>query len=127
MDFVVLGRTNIKASKNGFGALPIQRISKDEATNLLQKAYHNGMNFFDTARSYSNSEEKIGHALSHVRSHIFISTKTPALCAEDFWLDLNTSLRLLNTDYIDILQFHNPPFCPKPDGEDGLYNAMCHF
>lgn len=124
MEYITLGRTNIRACKNGFGALPIQRISAEDAVYLLQKAYQNGINFFDTARMYSDSEEKVGKAFKTVRSHLFISSKTTALCAKDFWKDLETSLHMLQTDYIDILQFHNPPFCPKPGEENGLYDAM---
>ena len=124
MKTVVLGRTEIEVNRNGFGALPIQRITPEEAGKLLVKAYENGMNFFDTARSYSDSEFKIGLALSSVRENIIIATKTPSTTAEGFWKDLETSLSLLKTDYIDIYQFHNPSFCPKPGDGTGLYEAM---
>lgn len=124
MTRVTLGRTGITVNKNGFGALPIQRISKDDAGKLLRKAYENGIDFFDTARSYTDSEEKIGLSLSDVRSKIIIATKTPSRTAEKFWKDLETSLSLLKTDYIDIYQFHNPGFCPKPNDGTGLYEAM---
>ena len=120
---VTLGKTDIIVNKNGFGALPIQRISFDDAKVLLRKAYDAGVRFFDTARFYTDSEEKIGYALSDVREHIYIATKTAATTAEGFWKDLETSLRMLKTDYIDIYQFHNPSFCPRPGGEDGLYDA----
>jgi len=122
---VTLGRTGITVNKNGFGALPIQRISRDEAAKLLQKALDHGVDFFDTARAYSDSEEKIGYALSAQRSRFFLATKTQAKKAEDFWTDLHTSLKNLKTDCVDILQFHNPPFCPKPEDGTGLYEAMC--
>ena len=62
MDYVTLGRTEIKVCKNGFGALPIQRISFDSAKEILLHAYNSGINFFDTARFYTDSEEKIGYA-----------------------------------------------------------------
>ena len=123
MDKVRLGRTEITVNKNGFGALPIQRVSMEEAAKILRKAYDNGVRLFDTARAYTDSEEKLGYALSDVREHIYITTKTMAENAEDFWKDLETSLQKLRTDYIDVYQFHNPPFCPKPGGEDGLYDA----
>lgn len=123
MKTVTLGKTGITVNKNGFGALPIQRISKEEAAFLLRKAYDNGINLFDTARAYSDSEEKLGYALSGVRNHIFITTKTAAQTADDFWKDLETSLSLLKTDYIDVYQFHNPSFCPRPDDGTGLYEA----
>ena len=121
---VTLGSTGITVNKNGFGALPVQRVSKEDGAALLKKAYQNGITFFDTARAYSDSEEKIGLALSDVRNHIYIATKTMADSAEGFWKDLETSLTLLKTDYIDIYQFHNPSFCPKPGDGSGLYEAM---
>ena len=121
---VTLGSTGITVNKNGFGALPIQRISHADAAALLMRAYEAGINFFDTARFYTDSEEKIGEALGGVRDKIFIATKTAAQNAEDFWKDLNTSLNNLKTDYVDIYQFHNPSFCPKPGDGTGLYEAM---
>ena len=124
MTEVTLGRTGICVNKNGFGALPVQRVSLEEAAYLLKKAYQGGIRFFDTARAYSDSEEKIGFALSDVRKTLFISSKTTALTADQFWKDLHTSLSKLKTDYLDILQFHNPPFCPKPGDESGLYDAI---
>lgn len=121
---VTLGRTGIIVNKNGFGALPIQRIGKEEAAALLRKAYDGGIRYFDTARAYSDSEEKIGYALKDVRDHIYIATKTMASAPEKFWEDLETSLRLLQADYIDVYQLHNPSVCPKPGDETGLYDAM---
>lgn len=121
---VTLGKTGITVNKNGFGALPIQRISTEDAGKLLKKAYDAGIRFFDTARFYTDSESKIGEALSPVRNNIYIATKTAAKNAEEFWKDLDTSLTLLKTDYIDIYQFHNPSFCPKPGDGTGLYEAM---
>lgn len=123
MEHVVLGKTGLKVNKNGFGALPIQRISKEDAVVLLQKAFQNGINYFDTARAYSDSEEKMGAALHEVRDQIIISTKTAAQNGKDFWKDLEMSLEKLQTDYIDLYQFHNPSFCPKPGDGSGLYEA----
>ncbi len=123
MTTVTLGRTGITVNKNGFGALPIQRITKDEAAGLLRKAYDGGITLFDTARAYSDSEEKIGYAMSDIRNHIYITTKTAAQNADAFWKDLETSLTLLKTDHVDVYQFHNPSFCPKPGDESGLYDA----
>jgi len=123
MEYVVLGRTGLQVNKNGFGALPIQRISKEEAGKLLKKAFENGINYFDTARAYSDSEEKMGAALAAVRDQVIISTKTAAQDAKEFWKDLEESLSKLQTDYIDLYQFHNPAFCPKPGDGTGLYEA----
>lgn len=121
---VTLGSTGITVNKNGFGCLPIQRISKEDAAYLLRKAYDNGIHFFDTARAYSDSEEKVGYAFKGIREKLYISTKTGAQTAEGFWKDLDTTLTKLQTDYVDILQFHNPAFCPKPGDASGLYDAI---
>ncbi len=121
---VTLGKTGITVEKNSFGALPIQRISKEEAVKLLRKAYEHGVTFFDTARFYTDSEEKVGEAFKGMREKVYIATKTAATTVEGFWKDLNTSLTNLQTDYIDIYQFHNPAFCPKPGDGTGLYEAM---
>ncbi|MDE7312778.1 MAG: aldo/keto reductase [Eubacterium sp.] len=124
MQMVTLGKTGITVNKNGFGALPIQRISKENAVRLVQKAYNAGITYFDTARWYTDSEEKLGEAFDGMRENVFIATKTGADNAEAFWKDLETSLANLRTDYIDVYQFHNPPVCPKPGDGSGLYEAM---
>ena len=123
MEKVTLGRTGIIVNRNGFGALPIQRVTGEDATTILRKAYAQGIRFFDSARWYSDSEEKLGNALSDVRKDIYIATKTGSTTVEGFWKDLETSLNNLKTDYIDIYQFHNPSFCPKPEDGTGLYEA----
>ena len=121
---VTLGKTKITVNKNGFGALPVQRVSVEEAGTLLKKAFNHGITFFDTARAYSDSEEKLGLAFEGIREKIYIATKTAADTAEGFRRDLEESLRLLKTDYIDLYQFHNPAVCPKPGDGSGLYEAM---
>lgn len=157
MNTVTLGSTGITVNKNGFGALPIQRISQDEAVKLVRKAYAGGIRFFDTARFYTDSEVKLGEAFGKngekpdetfgenrekpgevlegrgeasedvfagCREDIFLATKTGSFTVEGFWRDLETSLKNLRTGYIDIYQFHNPSFCPKPGDGTGLYEAM---
>lgn len=122
MKQITLGRTGITVPQNGFGALPIQRISKEDAVSLLRKAYEGGMRFFDTARAYSDSEEKLGVAFAGMREKVFISSKTMAETKEKFWSDLETSLEKLQTDYIDIYQLHCAARCY---GEgDELYEAL---
>lgn len=121
---VRLGKTEIVVNKNGFGALPIQRVSEDTAEKLLLRAYEGGMRFFDTARFYTDSEKKMGKTFRGMREKVYIATKTAAVTPEAFWKDLNTSLENLQTDYIDLYQFHNPSFCPKPGDESGVYEAM---
>ncbi len=121
---VTLGKTGITVEKNAFGALPIQRIDRQEAVRLLRKAYNSGVTFFDTARWYTDSEEKVGEAFAGMREKVYIATKTGAATVEGFCKDLETSLHNLQTDYIDIYQFHNPAFCPRPGDGTGLYEAM---
>ena len=122
MSRIMLGSTGIEIEKNGFGALPIQRISKEEAAALLRRAFEGGMNYFDTARAYSDSEEKLGYAFKGLRHQLVIATKSGAKNGADMRKDLETSLKMLDTDYIDIYQFHNPAFCPKPGEANGLYD-----
>lgn len=118
-----LGKTNLELNKNGFGALPIQRCSMDEAIEILKKAYHNGIDFFDTAHFYTDSEEKMGNAFEGIpRETIYLASKTAAETPEDFWNDLETSLKSLKTDYLDLYQFHNISFVPKENDE--LFQAM---
>ena len=121
---ITLGKTQITVNKNGFGCLPVQRVSVEEAVRLLRKARENGINFFDTARAYTDSEEKLGEAFGGSWDGIFLATKTASKTPEGFWKDLETSLSNLKRDYVDIYQFHNPDFCPKPGDGSGLYECM---
>ncbi|MGN1180246.1 MAG: aldo/keto reductase [Suilimivivens sp.] len=120
---VRLGKTEIIVNKNGFGALPVQRVSDEAAVYLLRKAYDGGIRFFDTARAYSDSEHKLGLAFAGIREKLYIATKSGAATGEEMREDLKKSLENLKTDYIDIYQFHNPAFCPMPGDESGLYDA----
>ncbi|MBQ7314423.1 MAG: aldo/keto reductase [Clostridia bacterium] len=124
MTTVRLGKSGLVSPRNAFGALPIQRISDADAVAILHRAYEGGMTFFDTARFYTDSEHKLGLAFSHMRDKVVIASKTGAVTVEDFWRDLETSLSELQTSYIDLYQFHNPAFCPKPNDGTGLYEAM---
>lgn len=128
MNTITLGSTGITTIQNAFGALPVQRVDYDEATNILRRAYEGGMTFFDTARAYSNSEEKIGLAFgdmwSSMRDKIYIATKTAATTPEEFEKQLNLSLSLLKTDYVDIYQFHCVNQCYKPGDGTGMYECM---
>ncbi len=126
MQTVTLGSTGITAQFNGFGALPIQRDDRETAVRLLRKSFEHGVNYYDTARGYTDSEEKIGLAFGDlgVREKIFIATKTPAKEVAGFWRDLETSLKMLRTDYIDVYQFHNPKQVYRPSDGTGMYEAM---
>jgi predicted aldo/keto reductase-like oxidoreductase len=124
MEKIRLGRTGLLVSRSGFGAIPIQRIPRDQSTALLRRAVDGGINFFDTAHGYSDSEEKIGEALSGLRSQVVIATKTPAADAKTLFEQLELSLRRLRTDYIDLYQLHNPKKMPAPGDGSGLYEAL---
>lgn len=127
MKSVTLGRTGICVPQNGFGALPIQRVSMEEAVRILRKAYEGGIRFFDTARAYTDSEEKLGAAFGDgylKREDIIITTKTGAKTPEEFWQHLETSLKNLRTDYIDVYQFHLMGTCWKPGDGTGMYECM---
>ena len=118
-----LGKTNLEVNKNGFGALPIQRCTMQEAVEILKKGYDNGIDFYDTAHFYTDSEEKMGNAFKDIpREKIYIASKTAAETPDVFWSDLKTSLKSLKTDYLDLYQFHNISFVPKKDDE--LFKAM---
>ena len=119
-----LGRTGLMVTENSFGALPIQRLPRDEAVSLVRNAYEAGINYFDTARAYSDSEEKLGLALSDVRKNVVISTKSMGKTRDAVLRDLDVSLQNLKTDYVDILQLHNIPALPDPEDPEGLYTAL---
>lgn len=124
MNTVTLGRTGISVAQNQFGALPIQRISKDEAVALVHRAYDGGMRFFDTARAYSDSEEKLGVAFEGMRDKVYIASKTMAKTPGEFWKQLDTSLANLHTDYLDIYQFHCVDQVWAPGDGSGMYECM---
>ena len=119
-----LGNTGISTPQNAFGALPLQRCSEEDAVALLRKAYEGGMVFFDTARAYSNSEERVGIAFKGMREKVFIASKTMARNPEAFWKDLETSLSTLGTDYLDIYQLHCVPQCYRPGDGTGMYECL---
>jgi len=121
MQQTIFGRTNLSVGRTGFGCIPIQRISYDESTALLQRAYDNGVTLYDTANGYTTSEERIGIALHHVRDKIVLCTKSGAQTPDKLMEHIENSLRMLRADYIDVFQLHNPSFVPAPEGEDGLY------
>ena len=121
---ITLGRTGITTVQNAFGALPIQRADKESAVKILRRAYEGGITYFDTARAYSDSEEKLGIAFEGIRNHITLATKTTAKTPEKFWQDLETSLTLLKTDHIDVYQLHNVDRCYAPGDGTGLYECM---
>lgn len=124
MDKMRLGRTGLQIGRTGFGALPIQRVTLEEADTILRTAYDRGIDFFDTARGYTDSEEKIGRALSEVRGSITIATKSGAADKDGLLNDLETSLKNLKTDHVDILQLHGPKELPHRDDPDSAYAGL---
>lgn len=121
---ITLGSTGITVPQNAFGALPIQRVSMEMAVKLLRRAYEGGMRFFDTARAYSDSEVKVGEAFDGMREKVFIATKTGAKTPEEVRAQVETSLKNLRTDYIDIYQFHCADQCYRPGDGTGMYECM---
>ena len=119
-----LGRTGLMVTENSFGALPIQRIDQKSAVELLHMAYDAGINYYDTARAYTDSEEKLGAAFHDRRSSIVISTKSQGKTKQQVLDDLDTSLKNLRTDYVDILQLHNIASLPDPQDPDGIHAAL---
>jgi aryl-alcohol dehydrogenase-like predicted oxidoreductase len=124
MDKIRLGRTNLKVTRTSFGALPIQRVEMAEAVKLLYMAYDAGINFYDTARAYSDSEEKLGNAFSNVRENIIIASKSMAKTGKEVLEQIDTSLTKLKTDYIDILQLHTPKEMPDAEDSESIYGAL---
>ena len=124
MKKITLGKTGITVPQNAFGALPIQRTDRENAVKILRCAYEGGMTYYDTARAYSDSEEKLGEAFDGMRDRIYLATKTMAHTPDKFWSDLETSLKNLRTDYIDVYQFHCVGQCYAPDDGTGMYECM---
>lgn len=121
---MTLGKTGITVPQNAFGALPVQRVDKGMAVKLLRRAYEGGMRFFDTARAYSDSEEKVGEAFAGIRENLYIATKTQARTPEKFWQELELSLNTLRTDHIDIYQLHCVDQCYRPGDGTGMYECL---
>ena len=123
MKTIRLGRTELQVSKTAFGALPLQRITTAQAVKLVRRAYEGGINYFDTANMYTDSEEKLGQALEGVRQNVVISTKSAATDKKTALAHIEESLRRLRTDYIDLFQFHNPAQLPDPEDPEGAFAA----
>lgn len=107
MQYRILGKTGLKVSVIGFGGIPIQRVDADQAVEIVNRALDLGINFFDTARAYTDSEFKLGKALRARRQEAFIATKSMARTKEEMAADIRTSLDTLGVDYIDLYQLHN--------------------
>ena len=121
MNTIRLGRSELMVTKTAFGALPIQRISTAAAVKLVRRAYEGGINYFDTANMYTDSEEKLGLALKDVREKVIISTKSAATDKQGAMAHIENSLRHLG--YIDLFQFHNPAVLPDISDPNGAFAA----
>jgi uncharacterized protein len=106
MKYLFLGNTGLKVSEFGFGCIPIIRLGTDEAVQVLHHAFDHGINFFDTANAYRDSEEKIGIAFKGMREQVVLATKTLQRTAEGANLHIENSLNKLQTDHIDLFQLH---------------------
>lgn len=102
----ILGKTGLKVKTLGFGGIPIQHIPEEEAIRVVRQCYELGINYYDTAREYTVSEERIGKALEDFRKHVIIASKTHAQTKKDALKEIDISLNNLRTDYIDIYQLH---------------------
>lgn len=108
MEYRILGKTGLKISRLGFGGIPIQKIDADGTKVLMQTLLEAGVNFIDTARGYTVSEEYLGQALEGIREQFVIATKSMARTKDAMARDIDISLRNLRTEYIDLYQIHNP-------------------
>lgn len=108
MEYVELGKTGLKISKLGFGGIPIQRIEEDQTLLLIDALIDKGINFIDTARGYTVSEQYLGKALEGKREHFVLATKSMARTKSAMAQDIDISLHNLRTNYIDLYQIHNP-------------------
>ena len=108
MEYRILGKTGLKISRMGFGGIPIQKIDAESTKALMHRLVDAGINYIDTARAYTVSEEYLGHALEGIRQHFILATKSMARDKAGMAKDIDISLANLKTDYIDLYQIHNP-------------------
>ena len=108
MQYRILGKTGLKISRMGFGGIPIQKIDAEGTKVVIRQLLEAGVNFIDTSRAYTVSEEYLGYALEGIRDKFVIATKTYNRTKEGAAADIETSLKNLRTDYIDLYQIHNP-------------------
>lgn len=108
MEYKVLGKTGLQISRLGFGGIPIQKIDADGTRRLIRELIRENVNFIDTARGYTVSEEYLGYALEGMREHFVLATKSMARTKDAMAKDIDISLNNLRTNYIDLYQVHNP-------------------
>ncbi len=129
MEYKILGKTGLKISRLGFGGIPIQKIDAEGTKRLVDELIGASVNFIDTARGYTVSEEYLGFALEGVREKFVLATKSMARTKDGMEKDIDTSLKNLRTDYIDLYQLHNPGekdidvICAPGGALEALYEA----
>ena len=124
MKKVILGKTGLEVTKTAMGCLPVQRCSEDDGVKLIRAAYEGGINFFDTANAYTDSEMKVGRALFDVRGNVIIATKSQARDKAGCAAHIENSLKMLRTDYIDLFQFHNCEVLPDINDPGDAFAAV---
>lgn len=113
-----LGSTNIELNRVGFGGIPIQRITQEDTNLVINELINQGINFIDSARGYTISEEYIGNAIEGKRDKFILATKSMSRSYDDMIRDVNISLNNFKTEYIDLYQLHNL----KPDEYDEIFD-----
>lgn len=126
MEYRVLGKTGLKVSRMGFGGIPIQRIDAEGTKKLMHRLVEEGVNYIDTARGYTVSEEYLGYALEGIRDRFILATKSMARSRDAMAADIEKSLHNLKTDYIDLYQVHNPSMeqLDAVIGQNGALEAL---
>lgn len=127
MEKIKLGKSGLVVTRPAFGALPIQRTPMDKAVKILHRALDAGINFFDTARFYTDSEKKIGTAFKGLRQNLIIASKSFGQDRAGIEADLKVTLSELQTDYLDLYQFHNPATVPLPGDGTGRYELLAEL
>lgn len=127
MEKRVLGSTGLEVATIGLGGIPLQRLDEDDAIDVVKYSLKQGINFIDTARGYSVSEKYIGKAIKGNRDNLILATKSPARNYKEMKKSLKESFKNLQTDYIDLYQFHFVRYkedLEKIMSEDGAYKAL---
>ena len=126
MEYRTLGKTGLKISRMGFGGIPIQKIDEEGTRKLLHEMMEKGVNYIDSARGYTVSEQYIGYGLEGIRDKFVLATKSMSRTKEAMAADIETSLGNFRTDYIDLYQVHNPSMeqLDQVMGEDGALEAL---
>lgn len=126
MEYRILGKTGLKISRMGFGGIPIQKIDEEGTRKLLHEMMEKGVNYIDSARGYTVSEQYIGYGLEGIRDKFVLATKSMSRTKEAMAADIETSLGNFHTDYIDLYQVHNPSMeqLDQVIGEGGALEAL---